>query len=168
MIAMKILDIKAFMKLLLLSDTFEHFLVAEASITTFNTFHIDGTLKKDFFTSEELEENGLSDRNYSCWAELRPFCLSLIKGQKTPLHFKMVFVLSAPNTVKLLKGQGLPFSPEDIEGMFLNITYRDNALTCTTGTSMRLFTLDRSLEHSWDGMVQKFFKTKGISFETNL
>lgn len=80
----------------------------------------------------------------------------------------MVFALSTPNTVKLLKGQGLPFSPEDIEGMFLNITYRDNALTCTTGTSMRLFTLDRSLEHSWDGMVQKFFKTKGIAFETNL
>lgn len=168
MIAMEILEVKAFMNKLLLSDTFDHFLVTEASITTFNTFHMDGSLKREFFTTEELEDEDLNDRCYSYWKELRPFCLEIIKGQRTPLHFKMVFALSSSNLNKLLKGQGLPFSPGDVEGLFLNITYRDKKLTCTTGTSLKLFTLDRSLEQSWDTMVQKFFRSKAIPFDMNL
>lgn len=167
MIAMKIPEVKAFMNLLLLSDTFDRFLVAEASITTFNTFHMDGKLKKEFFTAEELRGETLAGRDYSYWGELRPFCLALIKGQKAPLHFKIVFALSRPNTEKLLTGQGLSLTPDDIEGLFLNIVYRDGALTCTTGTSMRLFTLDRSLENTWDDMIRKFFKSKEIVFEQN-
>lgn len=168
MIAVKILEVKSFMNKLLLTDTFDHFLVTEAAVTTFNTFHMDGSLKKEFFTTEELEDEDLRERAYSYWKDLRPFCLDIIKGQRTPLHFKMVFALSSSNIEKLLTGQGLPFTSGDIEGLFLNITYRNSTLTCTTGTSMKLFTLDRSLEQSWDQMVLKFFKSKSIPYDTNL
>ena len=44
MIALQIADTKTFMQKLLLTDTFDRFLMLEATITTFNTFHIDGTL----------------------------------------------------------------------------------------------------------------------------
>ena len=50
MIALQIADIKTFMKKLLLSESFDRFLLLEGSITTFNTFHIDGTLQKAYFT----------------------------------------------------------------------------------------------------------------------
>ena len=57
MIALQIQDIKNFMSKLLLSQTFDHFLLVEGSITTFNTFRIEGRVHKDFFSEEELEEN---------------------------------------------------------------------------------------------------------------
>ena len=43
------------MNALLLSEQFDSFLVEEAIITTYNTFHIDGHLVRDFYTNEELE-----------------------------------------------------------------------------------------------------------------
>jgi len=55
MIALQIADIKTFMKKLLLSQTFDRFLLLEGSITTFNTFHIDGRLQKSYYTQEEQE-----------------------------------------------------------------------------------------------------------------
>ena len=44
MIALQIQDIKNFMSKLLLSQTFDNFLMVEGSIKTYNTFRIDGTL----------------------------------------------------------------------------------------------------------------------------
>ena len=45
--AFQIQDVKSFMSHLLLSNTFDRFLLTEASITTFNTFFIDGHLHKE-------------------------------------------------------------------------------------------------------------------------
>ena len=50
MLALKINTTKAFMHKLLIEDTFHKFSLAEASITTFNQFHIDGKLYMDFLT----------------------------------------------------------------------------------------------------------------------
>lgn len=50
MLALKINTTKAFMHKLLIGDTFHIFSLAEASITTFNQFHIDGKLHMDFLT----------------------------------------------------------------------------------------------------------------------
>ena len=57
MVALQIQDIKYFMNKLLLSQTFDNFQLVEGSITTYNTFRIEGRVHKDFFTNEELEEN---------------------------------------------------------------------------------------------------------------
>ena len=56
MIALKIAEVKDFMNKLLCQDVFDHFLIQEAVITTNVSCHIDGTLQKDFYTLEELEE----------------------------------------------------------------------------------------------------------------
>lgn len=47
--AFQILDVKGFMGKLLLSSTFDAFLLSEATITTFNVFSIDGHFHPDFF-----------------------------------------------------------------------------------------------------------------------
>ena len=107
----------------------------------------------------------IPERNYSLWKELREYCFSLIRGKRTPLRFKFVFGLSEPNIEKLLRQQGLSFTPQDVQGLYLNISYDGHSLRCVTGTSMNLFTLDKSLEEAWDKMVQKFFVQKEISFE---
>lgn len=165
MISLQIIDVKDFMSKLLISDTFNKFLLSEATITTGNTFTIDGHVNKDFYTPEELEDNNLADHTISTWEMLKPFCFELIKGKKTPLSFKLVFLLSPTNVTKLLEQSGISLTPIDINGLFLNIKYINNTLHCITGTSIKLFTLDKSLETEWDNMIQKFFKANEIPFE---
>lgn len=48
MLALKINDVKGFMNRLLIGETFDQFPMAEASVTTFNTFSIDGLINKEF------------------------------------------------------------------------------------------------------------------------
>lgn len=50
MIAFSLTNIKDFMSHLLLNETFDHFSFIEGEITTFNTFHIDGFIKKSSLT----------------------------------------------------------------------------------------------------------------------
>ncbi|MBO5159688.1 MAG: DUF5721 family protein [Lachnospiraceae bacterium] len=165
MIALQIQEIKNFMSKLLLSQTFDAFHLIEGSITTYNTFHIDGRIHKDFFTEEEIEERKLNDREFSLWKEVKPFCLELIKGKKTPLGFKFVFQLSKENTEKLLTSSGITsIRPENVSGLLLNVRYDNGTLSCITATNLNLFTLDKSLEHAWDDMVKRFFKQQEISF----
>lgn len=164
MISFQIQDIKDFMNKLLLSQTFDAFLVVQGSVVTYNTFHIDGHLHPDFYTKEEQEELRLSERRFSRWQDLRPFCFDLIKGKRTPLAFQFTFQLSPSNTEKLLSQTGTVFSPDDVNGLHLNIRYEETRLVCTTAVSLNLFTLDKSLEHAWDQMVQKFFLKQNIGF----
>ena len=165
MIALQIQDIKNFMSKLLLSQTFDHFLLVEGSITTFNTFRIEGRVHKDFFSEEELEAQTLSDREFSLWKEVKPICLELIKGKKTPLGFKFIFQLSKENTAKLLAGSGITsLQPENISGLLLNIRFDGSSLTCITAANLNLFTMDKSLEHAWDDMIKRFLKQQEISF----
>ncbi len=110
MIALHMLEVRDCMSKLLLSDIFDAFLFIEGDITTFNTFHLDGYLKKDFFDTEEALSR-FSSREYSLWKEVRTLCYTIIKGKKTPLGFKFVFCLSGENTSRLLVQEGLSFSP---------------------------------------------------------
>lgn len=48
MIALKLPEVKECMSKLLLSDAFDSFLFIEGEIVTYNTFSINGFLKKDF------------------------------------------------------------------------------------------------------------------------
>ena len=165
MIALQIQDIKNFMSKLLLSQTFDHFLLVEGTITTYNTFRIDGRIHKSFFTDEEMEERGLNTREFSLWKEVKPFCLELIKGKKTPLGFKFTFQLSKENTAKLLASSGITsIQPENVSGLLLNVRYENGALNVITATNLNLFTLEKSLEHVWDDMVKRFLKQQEISF----
>lgn len=158
MISLNLTDIKNFMSQLLLSETFDHFSFIEGEIVTFNTFKIDGFIQKDFFDSEE------EPPQYSYWKNLREYCFSIIRGKRTPLGFHLVFSLSPSNTERLIARNTPSLQPEDVQGLYLNIRYDGKQLSCITGTSFKTFTMDKSLEHAWDEMVQKFFRQKKIEF----
>lgn len=165
MIALNILDRKECTKDLFIGNIFDHFLLSEASVTTYCNFTIDGSLHKNFYSEEEQDQLGLGGRNLARWEECRPFCFSIIKGKHTPLHFKFVFQLSQEDIEKFLLSSGVPFTVADVFGLFLNITFDGNMLLCTTGTSMRMFTLDKTLDNSWDIWVMTFFKENGLATE---
>lgn len=147
---------------LLLSDTFDHFLFIEGEIVTFNTFTIDGYLRKDFYGADPED---IPAGDYSSWKQLRELCFSIIKGKRTPLSFRFVFSLSPENIAKLIDRKGLDFQSSDVQGLYLNIRFDGTSLQCVTGTSLKTFSLDKSLEKEWDSMVPRFFDKKGLAFE---
>lgn len=164
MISYKIENIKDFTAKLFCSEIFDSFCLSEALLTTFNTYHIDGHLKTAFF--HDIRETAeIPDREYSLWGENRPFCFDLIKGKRPPLQFKIVLLLSKPNLNRLLERQNISYSAEKISGLFFNISYQDGQLFCVTGTSLKEFSLDKTIEHTWDAFMEKFLLKHDISYE---
>lgn len=166
MTALSILNIKEFMHILLCTDTFDSFLLSEGSITTYMTFLLDGHPNTDFFSPEDEAYAPVSAEPYVPFSVVRPICFDLIKGKRTPASFQFVFQLSKENQARTLASVDTSFSPEDISGMYLNLKYQNQQLTCTTGISCRIFSLDKSLEQAWDELVKRFFKNHRIPFET--
>jgi hypothetical protein len=163
MISLKVIDVKAFMSSLLVHNVFDNFLLTELEINSYNHFSISGKLNEEYYSSDELEE--LAGRKYSTWNEIKPVAYSLIKGHKQPLSIKIVFLLSPSNTEKTLNKTGLGIRLEEVNGLYLNIKYEKGNLYIITGTSIRTFTLDKSLEHEWDANVKTFLKHFEIAVE---
>lgn len=153
------LDTKICTSKLFLNTTFDNFSFIEGEIITFNKFSIDGRLKKDFFDEVPTEE-------YASFGMLKDYCFSLIKGKRTPLSFKFIFALSTEQVDTLISNYSLPYTLQDIQGLYLNFRYDGKVLSCITGTSMHLFTLDKSLEQSLDTWVHHFFHEQEIPFES--
>ena len=157
-------DIKKFMNCLLVKDTFDNFLLEEASITTYNTFIIDGHIQSDFFTADELD--ALPDKTLSTWGTVKPHCFNLIKGSKLPLRFKIVLKASSSYTEKLLAENPCGLTLKDIGGLYINIRYDSHrsldgtetataALDCISMASLNIFSMDKTLEKAWDGVCEK-------------
>ena len=154
----QIQDIRNFMKKLLIGETFDTFLLSEASITTYAAFHIDGTFHPEYLSSAEAELLAAEQSGYTLWRRVRPFFFELTKGKNTPLNFRIVFRLAPHNVERLIAQSGLSLRPDDVDGLFLNIHFDGTALNCISGSSLRVFSLDKSLEHAWDEMLERFFR----------
>ena len=165
MTALSILNVKEFMNVLLRSGVFDSFLLSEGSITTYMTFHLDGRSKADFFSPEDEAYALVSQESYVPFSLVRPACFDLIKGKRAPSSFQFVFQLSSDNQARTLASIGSSFSTGDISGMYLNLKYHNMQLTCTTGVSCRVFSMDKSLEQSWDELVKRFLKSHQLAFE---
>ena len=138
MIALSLPDTRTITAHLFLKETFDRFCLIEGEITTFNTFHIDGHIHRDFFdTDETAEDTGSEPPAYSRWSSLREHCLNLIRGKRTPLGFRFVFSLSPENIARVTGQSGSAVRPENVQGLYLNFHFDGTSLTCVTGTSFR-------------------------------
>ena len=153
------------MNQLLGSDIFDHFLLSEATIAKDATFTIDGHINADFYSREDIEEKGLSNLNILPFAALRPTCYQLIRGKHTPVYFKFILMLSPENMANTLACSDSGLTGNDVNGILLNLTFQSGQLTLTTGISYSAFTMNHTLDHEWDAMIQKFLNKHGISFE---
>lgn len=165
MIALRLTNTKDFMHKLLKSTAFDHFLLQEAAINSAASYVIDGRINQEFYSSEEMEELGITDCRYLPFSLLRSSCFDLIKGKKTPSAFKFIFLLSPENLKRTLEAIGSGFTPADITGFFVNLRYQNQLLTLTTGISYRIFSTDKQLDTEWDKLVQRFLIQQEIAFE---
>ena len=154
------LKTKNCMQHLLLKPTFDSFALIEGEITTYNTFRIDGYIHKNFYEDAPLKD-------YSSWGDLREFCFHIIRGKGTPLNFRFILSLPKEEFEAFLIDQEIPsLSHSDIQGLYLNFKYDGTNLQCITGTSLNIFTMDKTLENVWDNYARKFFLNKEIDFES--
>lgn len=161
MVSMKILDVKSFMSELLVYEMFDSFLLSKFEVDTFIHFQISGELNTEFYSTDEKEL--LQERKYSFWKEVKPMAFSLIKGTKLPLSMKIVFMLPANHIQTFIKQSKIDMNYSNINGLYLNIKYEKGELFYTTGTSIKVFSLDKSLDILWDEKVNSFFRQKGIT-----
>lgn len=163
MIGLQLPDLKTATAHIFTRPSLDYFLLKEAVIVTSNTFTIDGAVKRDYFSEEELET--LRDPEWMEWKLLRPVCFSLIKGKRLPLSFQIALALSRDNIDRLVRQNQISFRTEEIGGLYLNFRYEKKALTAISATSLKTFSMDKSLEQLWDDTVKKLFCQLEIPFE---
>ena len=163
MIALNIVDVKGFMDKLLIKNVFDNFLLTELEINTFVKFKVQGRLNQNFFSSDELEQ--LNERSLAKWSEIRPYAFQMVKGNKTPVSFQIVLQLSEENVEKTIRSAGIPIHADEVTGLYLHLKFEEGKLHIITGTGMKTFTLDKTLDKEWDEMTKKFLKHHEIPYE---
>lgn len=163
MIALQILDQKLFMSSLLVHNTFDRFLLSELDIDTAVHYHISGIINRDWFDADELEQ--MDGRSYMKWEDIKPTAYELIKGKKTPLSFKIVFMLDEKDKEGVARSCGPNYKKDDIGAMFMNLRFEKETLTVITGASMKVFSMDQTMEKQWDETVKRFIAQNKIAFE---
>lgn len=165
MISLRIKNIKQFMVKLLTSEDFDSFLLEEASISTYNTFLIDGHQNRNFYTEKEWEDKEIRPYDFTAWKQIRPICYSLIKGTHTPCAFKFVLHLIPDYVASILKNSDTSVTPMQIKGLVLTIKYDGTVLTLITGMSFHTFVPDKTVDALWDNAIRQFLDKRGIDYE---
>lgn len=154
MVNMHIEDKKNFTSNLFVKETFDEFYLVEASVTTFNTFTIDGRIQKGFYTDEEYDNMG--SPQLSMWKDVKRFCFEIIKGNKMPIKFKIILKAGKNLTEDIVEKSGGTIIPGDVQGLLLNIRFENGSIDCITGTTLNIFSLDKSVEEGFDKYVEKW------------
>ncbi len=170
MTALQITSMKQFMSQLLISDTFDSFLLEEAVIGVANTFTIDGRVNREFYSGQIPSDSGtpedIKPEEFRPWSELKGVCFDLIKGKRTPLFFRFTLHLTPEKTAALLAEKCCGVDSSQIKALVLNIRYDGAKAVLTTGASYRTFVLSREPEAIWDKALTKYLAQKGIAYET--
>ncbi len=165
MLALQITSTKQFMNRLLTGDCFSSFLLESASVTTFNTFHIDGRIHPEFYNSEDSDFADKTKYSFSSYQDVQEHLFSIIKGSRTPLGMKLTLLLNPDSMEKLLISNDCSVPRELLSGFVLNIKYDGKKILLTTAISYEGFTMDKSAEPVWDNAMKKFLSAKDILFE---
>jgi len=153
------------MSKLLMNATFDQYLLKEMELQTFTGFTITGQLNEAFFTKEELEER--SECKSILWSEVRQVVFSMIKGNKTPLSLKIIFQLPKDQCELMVNRLGGKIRVEEVGGLYMNVRFEKGELRIISGTAIKTFTLDKTLEQEWDLQVKTFLEEQGIICEEN-
>lgn len=163
MILLNIFDIKDTMAHLLLKESFDAYLLEEACVTTFAKMEMKGRRNQEWYDLEK-EESKLPEHLY--WREVKPFIYAYIKGKRTPSFFTISLKLTENEVQSVFEGQELyQMMKVQQTDVLLHFRFEKGKLSVITGTSSRMFTMDKSVEFAWDNAVRVFFKKLGVGYE---
>ena len=161
MISLKILEMNRFMGKLLKGEKFDGFLLKEGFLRANIEYRFQGQLFPEYFDTAEQEK---LEEKYISWGELRPTVFELIKGKRTPLAFSFTLVLSGSDTATFLAKRQVNVG-EDSPSLFLQIRFEHGVGHIVTGTARNIFTLDKSLDETWDAEVRQLMKSMELTVE---
>jgi len=136
--------VKEFMNRLLREDILDNFDVRGIEIAINTRISIDGAL----ITSEEQPQG------FTSWEALRPLLFAIIKTGAKPRQIKIIFSYKADEIKEI---------HPNAAALFLNMLYENDIVNFTTATSQKEFSLEKSLDDSWDEWVRGFFIEKNIT-----
>ena len=141
MLALELSDdlVKGFMGRLLKEGIFSDFKVRSVDILAKNRFSLDG------------EISGSEAKNFSMWSELQPLVFEVVKHMGRPSVLKIVFSHKEPQVIH-----------ENASALFLNMMYENGKVSFTTATSQKAFSLEKTLDSTWDEWMRGFFGSIGI------
>lgn len=164
MLALEITSQKIFMNQLLTGDTFDIFLLEEATVKTAASYTIDGYVNREFFSSEELA-NGDVPYEFLPWAEAKGLCFQLIKGKRTPLLLKLVLHLKPEQMEKLLAPIRDSFDCSQLKSLVLTIKYDGSRTILTTAASYHSFVMSKEPDLLWDKALKQYLSQREISYQ---
>lgn len=163
MIALKVLEVKAFMGKLFQKNDFDGFLLSEAEVQTAAGYKINGHRSRSFYTEEEFAK--LPETDFLRWEELKPLVFQMIRGSRTPQQLSVVFRLPGAKLEELRESSCARVKPEEIEGAYLNIRFQAGELRLVTAVGYQTFVADKALEREFDFFIREFLKAKELVFE---
>lgn len=142
-----------YLKELFEKEIYDSFYLYEARVKTKLDYYVNGRLNREYFDTEEQADLP----EYVEWKDIKQIVYSYIKGKRLPIGFKIILMFNRENITRLLEMNNLPVKTEDVSALFMNVVYEHEALSVTTGTSLKIFTMDKTLEHVWDDTVKKYY-----------
>lgn len=142
-----------YLKELFEKEKYDSFYLYEARVKTKLDYYVNGRLNREYFDTEEQADLP----EYVEWKDIKQIVYSYIKGKRLPIGFKIILMFNRENISRLLEMNNLPVKTEDVSALFMNVVYEHEALSVTTGTSLKIFMMDKTLEHVWDDTVKKYY-----------
>lgn len=161
MLSIQISNQKDFTTRLFVREDFDNLLLDSAVIRVYADYTIDGRLNASYYEGEDDPPNTA----FLPWEKYRPVCFQMIKGSRKPTFFKFVFRLDLEQCKEFESFSGISLSAFMVNGLFLNIRYDNSVLILTTGIALKSFTMDRTVEHTFDQYVLNLLKEKNIDFD---
>lgn len=151
----EIKDIKTFLNGLFKDERYESFYLFSIKLEAAVSYEIDGKINKAFFSEDELSQ--LNNMEYICWKDVKKTVLDYLNKGKLPVKMKLILMFNKDNVNRLIEMNNIPIHPNNVRALFMNVIYSDNRLSITTGTSLNVFTMDKTLEELWDKTVEKYY-----------
>ena len=164
MIALQITSLKIFMNQLLAGDAFDIFLLEGATVSTANTYTIDGHINPEFYPPEERTNENIP-YPLKPWREIKGMCFNLMKGKHTPLYFKFIFHLKPEHMTSILSGENVLFDPQTLKALVLTVKYDGSKAVLITGSAHHNFMMSKEPESIWDKVLPAYLTSKGITYE---
>ena len=142
-----------YLKELFEKEKYDSFYLYEVRVKTKLDYYVNGRLNREYFDTEEQADLP----EYVEWKDIKQIVYSYIKGKRLPIGFKIILMFNRENISRLLEMNNLPVKTEDVSALFMNVVYEHESLSVTTGTSLKIFTMDKTLEHVWDDTVKKYY-----------
>ncbi|MCL2360713.1 MAG: DUF5721 family protein [Defluviitaleaceae bacterium] len=141
--------VKDFMNRLLREDILDSFEVRGVEMTIGTRISIDGNL-----VTQSEDENQEKPQGYTTWEALRPLLFAIIKTGAKPKQIKIIFSYKADGAKEI---------HPNAAALFLNMVYENDIVNFTTATAQKEFSLEKSLDDSWDEWVRVLFNEKNIT-----